>query len=279
MEIKNEPVTPEQRQRNIEILESLQKGARFYAYRPNPYDRAYIAPNEQIVDPGPRRERCTKTKGAIFVFIKGSQKLGYRWDENSFINTYVIIEPPDEGAEWHKRLRTAISRLEKSGLWPDVKRAFENLDKVSYEDWVAMRNIESGRYQWSENENEWQRKSEEEMDEERRPYFAKYPFCYKPDNNGHLQPEAIYLNEMSECRLKPMYFGKGSNKAIKEALRKAINDRTGFASGRIKVSYDVSVEYDPAKNAAWYSEEYLNAANGHYYLALDHMTALFCEDD
>ena len=44
-------------------------------------------------------------------------------------------------------------------------------------------------------------------------------------------------------------------------------------------SYDVSFSYDPKLQHAWYSEEYKNCGNGHYYLALDETHALFYEDD
>lgn len=39
--------------------------------------------------------------------------------------------------------------------------------------------------------------------------------------------------------------------------------------------YRVSYEYDPDKNMAWYSEEYLSRSGGHVYFALDDKTALF----
>ena len=46
--------------------------------------------------------------------------------------------------------------------------------------------------------------------------------------------------------------------------------------------YDNSIEFrlcDDGKKRGWYSEEFKNCGNGHYYLALDERRAIFCEDD
>ena len=76
-----------------------------------------------------------------------------------------------------------------------------------------------------------------------------------------------------------MYFGKYDNARIKEEFKNALQNKTSYSSGRIRVNYDVTLEYDADKNMAWYSEEYKNCGNGHYYLAIGPTTALFCEDD
>ena len=84
---------------------------------------------------------------------------------------------------------------------------------------------------------------------------------------------------MSDCNLKSMYFGKGSNARVKEEIRVALENKQAYDSGRCRANYDVSFSYCPAKHKAWYSEEYKDCGNGHYYIALDANTALFVEND
>ena len=83
---------------------------------------------------------------------------------------------------------------------------------------------------------------------------------------------------MSECRMKSLYFGKPYNRMIKDEIADAMANRRRTTQ-RARAGYDVTFEYDPDRNMAWYSEEYRDCGNGHYYLALDASTALFCEDD
>ena len=110
------------------------------------------------------------------------------------------------------------------------------------------------------------------------PYSAKYPFMFYDDDNGDLQIDTRYIWEFSECNLKSMYFGKYQNSHVKEEFKRAIEQKRDYHYCT-RTSYDVSLEYNAAKNMAWYSEEYRNCGNGHYYIALDHSTALFVEDD
>ena len=105
-------------------------------------------------------------------------------------------------------------------------------------------------------------------------FASKYPFLFE---DGELNSE--YFTEIGECRLKSMYFGKRDNKTYKEMIASHLKNKENFTLYRIPVNYDVSYEYDADKNKAWYSEEYRNCGNGHYYLALDNSTALFVEDD
>lgn len=77
-------------------------------------------------------ERNNPGNNTIFVFAKGSSCRGYRFSENVFLREYDILQPRDsEEVKWHRRLKKAIRCLEASGLWPDVKKQFEQLLKSS----------------------------------------------------------------------------------------------------------------------------------------------------
>ena len=96
--------------------------------------------------------------------------------------------------------------------------------------------------------------------------------------NGKEYLNTDYIWELSECRTKSMYFGKYDNTRIKEEIAQRLEKKEDF-SFSTRVSYDVSFEYNAEKKRAWYSEEYKGYGNGHYYLAIDNTTAVFCEDD
>ena len=213
--------------------------------------------------------RCMKTDdGRIFVFSPRRSRYGRYWSEEEFSRSFVFVESRYTPTEsWHKRLKKASEALHWSGLWPEVKDVLDNCRNMSWEDHQEM-----GQIYWLRHT-----KTAEEMDALWQPYL-KYPFMFSTDDKGHVQPNTEYLWEMSECRLKSMYFGR-LTKDIKAELQYAIEDRRPWSQNRIRTSYDVSVEYDPGRQKAWYSEEYKDCGNGHYYLMLDHSTALFYEND
>ena len=109
-------------------------------------------------------------------------------------------------------------------------------------------------------------------------FEMKYPFLFYKTEDGKKCINTSYVYEMSEITLKPMYFGKYANKKVKEEIAENIANKTEYKYS-CRVSYDVSFSYDPKIGKAYYSEEYRDCGNGHYYLALDNNTALFCEDD
>lgn len=81
------------------------------------------------------------------------------------------------------------------------------------------------------------------------------------------------------AKIKKMYFGKYSNEKYLREINIALETKTKYSSGRCEASYDVSFEYSPEQNKAWYSEEFRGCGNGHYYLALNSTHALFYEND
>jgi hypothetical protein len=76
-----------------------------------------------------------------------------------------------------------------------------------------------------------------------------------------------------------MNFGEEQLNQVKlMEIARALHSKQNISiSGR--TNYDVSFEYNAEKGMAWYSEEYKNCGNGHYYLALNGTHAIFWEDD
>lgn len=218
---------------------------------------------------------CRENKDNVFVYAKGKSRYGYRYNIANFLNEFkpVKIYNIDKDKKWHNKVAKVICCLNESGLWPELKEKYENLYLMTLEDKNSI-----ASFYWSRYDND---QTVENYNKEMNKWIKKYPFigCTDIDHYGCVSIDTFYIFEMSEARTKNMYFGKYDNQRIKEAFKQALENKTAYSSGRIQVNYDVSLEYKPEKNAAWYSEEYRNCGNGHYYLAISPSVALFCEND
>lgn len=212
-----------------------------------------------------RTYRCTKeNENTYFVFAQRKRKYGKRYIKTEFDKQFIILEEPSETEQWHKRINTVIQKIKKTGLWEQFLPELENLLTMTAED---FKDIQQSKY---------------DPDDETRliqKYQTKYPFLFRNDNHGNPTLRIVYLSDFYWCKLKTMYFGKAWNHQIKEEFQKALEEHESYSSPRIRTSYDVKLTYDAGKARAWYSEEYKNCSNGHYYFALDANTAWYCETD
>ncbi len=199
--------------------------------------------------------RCMRESNCVFVYAKGKSRRGYRYSYEDFFSKYaaIVTDIEDKEKAWKRKLRTCEKRLEQSGLWPEIRTLWHNLQKMSYADWQLLK---------SENKAQLMMLRQ------------KYPFVFMKDG----KVDWNYLGELADPKTKSMYFGY-ENKQIKERIKEALDSHTDYHTPRITVNYDVTFEYNASKKSAWYSEEYQNCGNGHYYLALDESMAVFAEDD
>ena len=98
------------------------------------------------------------------------------------------------------------------------------------------------------------------------------------------------MEQVENPKIKKMKFHKSpylayhTENVLKE-IGNAIDTGVAYSSGRYRNGYDVSFDYKPASESkdgiarAWYSEEYKDCGNGHYYLALNRTHALYWEKD
>ena len=216
---------------------------------------------------GGKQVRCLKEDGHVFIYAPGRRKYGWRFTDQEFLKDYNIIPGRTKTEEWHKRLKRAVKCLNESGLSPDIKTVFEQCLTMTYDEHKEL----SKMY--------WSKKMDGELLKKWVAFRNKFPFAFGIDANGNEFIKSDYVYEISECRLKSMYFGKDINSSIKDELKEAISRKQAYRLSRIRTSYDVSVEYYPENNKGHYAEEYRGCGNGHYYLMLDHSTALWVEDD
>lgn len=208
--------------------------------------------------------RCImESENTYFVFKPRKRRYGWRYTKDDFFAQYEIIpQKLSETEKWHKNINKAITKIQKSGLWYDKLPMFENLLNMTYEDHQSLRECYFSRYSSSDEKEDY------------GFLLKQYPFAFNDDGF----PKFEYISEVSDCILKSMYFGTW-NKRVKEDIAKHIAMQQTYCIHHLPVNYDVSFDYDPKKQKAWYSEEYRGCANGHYYLAIDENTAIFCEND
>lgn len=239
---------------------------------------------EAYTDEG-QKVRCKKEpaseggESTFFVYAKGKRRYGYRYSKEAFLSLYkpLVVTDEDKTAKWHKEIRRALKEMDKSGFWKgsDVEKRLRNLLKITLKDKEAIEEI-----YWQAPQEGGKRVLDRALI---RPYMARYPFLFLVGENGALtsQPDFSYFSDLMACKLKSMYFGKGSR--AKEEIREAAQQGRNL-SRRDYTSYDVSFELKQPDEScsfvrAWYSEEFRGCGNGHYYLALSENTALFVEDD
>ncbi len=244
-----------------------------YVLRNIPLEQKFL-----VVRDGQTFRAKRESEDNIFVFAPRRSRYGYRMMEDTFCSWYELAPKQKSPAEkWQADVKKVIKKLEKSGLWPEILEQFKVLQKVSYEDRQAI----SALYRSLSYKSD---RTEEELREYYGEYWDKYPFMFSAKDHSGL--DYFYLTGgMSDAKTKSIYFGF-CNKQAKERIKAAMAEgRKCSEYGR--TSYDVTFSYEPASDnpekcsfaRAWYSEEYKNCGNGHYYLALDENCALFCEDD
>ena len=208
----------------------------------------------------------TTDDGRIFVFAPHKKRYGKYYTKKEFDTIFTVIQSISENDKWHNRLKNAVKALEKSGLWSDILTTYLNLLNVNLND---KEELKKTYYDDSISETDKQSIY--------RKYEKKYPFMFK-EHNGQLILQTEYTDDLSDCHTKSMYFGKYDNKSVKENIEKAIQNKTAYKH-HCRTTYDVNFEYSPNLNKAWYSEEFKNCGNGHYYLAIGNSSAIFYEDD
>lgn len=272
-----------------EMREKVPVGTKFKAYRGGlkvwSSDKQEYVP---IEDPHPRRA-VLEDDQHVFVYNPRAKRYGMRLDIEYFVISYIADVTPagNESVAWERRVRNVIKKLDASGLWLNIRRTFEEILEMGYERRKRLHDLF-----WDDSWEEYKllngtRNNPERAAVYNRAFESHYgelmneiPFAFHKgdadDSVWNVNTDLIF--EMSDAKTKSMYFGKYWNAQIKAEIGTAIAEKRK-CSKRARTSYDVSFEYDPEKNRAWYSEEYKDCGNGHYYLAIDANTALFYEDD
>jgi hypothetical protein len=209
--------------------------------------------------------------------------LGYRRKHyGSYINwdyfKSVII--PEKRAKvqdkWVRSWTNVLTRLEQSGLWEEVAEDVRTALAVGHD------KLEQAYTQYWVNYPDVDYQEHDRLNAEAIKKIDERLVGYREDGTPYADTNIIWYMHVV-ARVKKMHFGKKwlNSKELEDianALKNKQPIRVG-TDGRITGGYDVSYNYQPEDNKAWYSEEYRRCGNGHYYLGLDATHALFYEDD
>lgn len=265
-----------------EMREKVPVGSKFKAACANlrvwSYDENKYVPAE---DKHPRTAML-ENNDSVFIFNHRSRRYGHRISIDSFVASYIVEYTPavDPAVAWERRVKSVIKKLSASGLWQKYNEWFEQLLQVGFE----RRRRLSDAF-WDDSWDKYKLINDGDIDRFNTAFEQHYgelmneiPFVFYKSENGWWNLNTFFIFEMSDAKTKSMYFGKYDNRRIKDEIADAMMHKRRHTA-RARTSYDVSFEYDPDRNKAWYSEEYKDCGNGHYYIAIDANTALFCEDD
>jgi hypothetical protein len=187
---------------------------------------------------------------------------------------YSAIKRKSDEAVWRDSWLKVKERLEKSKLWVDMLNdikialdvGYEKLNQANKQYWVDNKEIPAkDKYQENGLMNA---KKIQEIDERL--------VGYSEDINLYARTSIIWYM-CQPARVKKMNFGIFNEEKLKHISLCLKKKEACHKRGR--KNYDISFEYNPKIQKAWYSEEFKDCGNGHYYLALDATHALFYEDD
>lgn len=185
--------------------------------------------------------------GEVCEFQKGSRRYGTILDISNIINIEVI-KPKSEIDTFKKNVNKIIKYLSDSGLW--------------------QKKLEEVKYLTTLTDNEIISLKKNFYDESKK-------------HNITLWGSDCFYSFFDARGIKAVNFEDKIHKEyvvnnIKQAIRDKVDYRTKW-----RKNYDNSIHIEHGDNnlRGWYSEEYKDCGNGHYYYLLDATHALYGEKD
>lgn len=197
--------------------------------------------------------------GSPIEMRKGSRKYGHYMDSYYFDSVAYLHIPDattkDPSVAWQKSWTNVYSRLKVSGLNPRYAKTIETGLLVGY-DKIQKAYEPYWNFKLSHEERN---SAVEEVDKRLSDDIEILYIMHKP------------------AKVEKMNFGWRNEEKLAH-IAQCLRDKIRCSeSGR--TNYDISFEYNPETSGAFYSKEFRNCGNGHYYLALDATHAVFYEDD
>lgn len=189
--------------------------------------------------------------GNVCEFKKRSSRSGYRIPILNIASIEVKPKTPPIKV-CRNNLRLVIKYLSKSGLWGNMLMGAKFLSMMSDEELLTMR--------------DWD--------------------CYHRVMTNELTNKGIAwfscdcFNSLFNTRIKTIRFMSYDRDYQKRRLKESIDNKENLTY-RWRNGYDnhYEIHFSEDYSRGWYSEEYKNCGNGHYYYLLDECHVLFGEDD
>lgn len=165
--------------------------------------------------------RCARWDDSkVFVFKPKSKKWGCLWPIKDFISYYTVIVPEQksEAQQWERRMRNVIKRLDKSGLWPDVKTELESVLAAGYENRDKSRDIyqcKTKSIYFGKFNNDIEKYEIADALANERPYYTRVQAGY--DVSFQYDPKtkhAWYSEEYRGCGNGHYYIALDANMAL-----------------------------------------------------------------
>lgn len=192
--------------------------------------------------------------GLICEYNRGSRHYGHILNTDNVVSIEPIVKKTDVEIT-RAFIKNVCKYLEKSGLWSNVLHDFRIL--LSLDDERLEKYINCG---WDEN-TKWS------------------------DELGLISGRMCGLDDLkcsAKMGIKSINYFRWDKDSMTAEFKKAIANKETYSSPRWYKGYDNSLScrlLEDGVMCAWYSEEFKNYGNGHYYLAIDEKHAIFCEDD
>lgn len=231
-------------------------------YRANVYYRNGRKQSRRVlVEPDMRRfgvwDRRRRTLGRFYFTMH---------DEVTAIEPVIQAIQP-EAVKWQKSWEKAQKMLEESGLWGDLLEEIRTGLDIGFEKICKA----YGLY-W-----EYSHKDESQCIRLIREVDPRL-VSISEEGKEYANTSIIWVMNVP-AKIKKMYFGKRDNNYYLGRIAYAMENEEKYETPRVVAGYDVSFEYNPDVEKAWYREGFRGCGNGHYYYALNATHALFSEDD
>lgn len=217
----------------------------------------------------------------VCFYAKGARSKGYMINLGKVERIEAKLKKDqDKFKTFHRNCEKAASLLAISGLWPEIRKRMEVMAAMPVEEYnrlMTLWQVYDELYSHRELTYDERDRLQEEKRKEYEAYFTErgatgdwYHFRQLSDNK----------------QIVSIPYGKW-NQDVRQRVEKAL-ERARQAEGdyeqetaRWRGSYDFSVGVRKRNGElmGWYSAEYKNCGNGHYYLLLDATHAIYCEDD
>ena len=170
----------------------------------------------------------------------------------------------DPAIKWEKQIKKAVFMLEGSGFWPEILAELKLSLEIGYTKMLTVQKIYRA-YAFVEHARMT------------REVKALEPRLIR-EQDGREYVSTDVIEHWLDPKIKTMYFGKSNQEWKLQEIAAGLKEKKAVHF-RVEANYDVSFEYNPVLNKAWYSEEFRGCGNGHYYLALNGTHAIYYEDD
>ena len=205
-----------------------------------------------------KKRLFVSSSGDLCEYVKRSKRYGYPLNDYQLCSWESVIpcKQTDDLTKIKNFMKKVIKYLNQSGLWSNIKEDYEII--LAQDDDFLNDLIQSS---WTD----------------KRDKLHKLAVSLGKDS---LSFHCDSIVDTARKGIKNVNYDTYSKLYVISMVEDGIK-KGNFPNYRWRKGYDNSVEVKTNDNivCGWYSEEYKDCGNGHYYLLIDARHAFFCEND